>query len=76
MIQLRNVSLWHQWEENVTLLSLLEKNNHIVINIEANVAIRLVLHREAASEDDQTMPSLSELVIKVRLDVLRNVGVV
>ena len=58
------------------LLSLLEKNYHIVIDVEANVAIRLILHRKAASEDDQTMPSLSKLVIKVGLDVLRNVGVV
>ena len=58
------------------LLSLLEKNNHIVIDVEANVAIRLVLHRKTASQNDQTVPSLSELVIKFGLDVFRDVGVV
>ena len=53
--------------------SLLEQNDHVVVNIEADVAVGLILHRETATKDDQAVPSLSKLVIELGLHVLGNV---
>ena len=58
------------------MVSLFKENHHVVVNIQADVAIGLVLHREATSEDDQAVPRLPKLVIELSLDVLRDVRVV
>ena len=56
--------------------SLLEQNDHVVVNIEADVAVGLILHREAATKDDQAVPRLPKLVIELSLHVLGDVRVI
>ena len=48
------------------MISLFEEHDHVVVDIEADVAVGLVLHGEATSEDDQTMPGLSIVIVKLR----------
>ena len=57
-------------------LSLFKEYNHIVVDIEAYVAISLILNRETTSQNDQAMPGLAKFVVEFRLNVLGNIGVV
>ena len=58
------------------LLSLFEEDDHVVVNVEANVAISLILNREATSQNDQAMPGLAKFVVEFRLHVLGDIGIV
>ena len=53
--------------------SLFKEDDHVVVDVEADVAVGLVLHGEAAAQDDQAVPRLAEFVIELCLDVLSDI---
>ena len=57
-------------------MSLLEEHDHVVVDVETNVAVSFILHGETASQQAKTMPGLSVSIIELGLDVFGNVGVV
>ena len=56
--------------------SLFKEDNHVVVDVQANVAVGLILHGEAATENDQAVPRLPEFVVELRLHILCDVRVV
>ena len=56
--------------------SLFKQNDHIVVNIQADVAVGLIPDGEAASEDDEAMPGLPKFVVELGLDVFCDIRVV
>ena len=56
--------------------SLLEEHDHVVVDVETNVAVGLVLDAEAAAQQTKAVPRLAVPIIELRLDVLRDVAVV
>ena len=56
--------------------SLFKQNNHVVVNIQADIAVGLILDGKAASENDETMPGLPKFVVEFGLDVFCDIRVV
>ena len=56
--------------------SLFKENDHVVVDVQANVAVGLILYGEAATENDQAVPRLPEFVVELRLHILCDVRVV
>ena len=57
-------------------MSLLEEHDHVVVDVEADVAVSFVLNGETASKQAETMPGLPISIIELGLDVLGNVRVI
>ena len=58
------------------LSSLFKEHDHVVVDVQADVAVGLVLHREATSQDDQAVPRFTEFVIEFSFDILSNIRVI
>ena len=56
--------------------SLFKEHDHVVVNVEADVAVSLILHRETAAQNDQTVPRFAEFVIEFSFDILSNIRVI
>ena len=57
-------------------MSLFKEHNHIVVDVHADVAVRLILNRETAPKQAQTVPRLVIPVVELSLYVLRDVRIV
>ena len=57
-------------------LSLLKNNDHVVVNIQTNVAAGFVLNTEATSKQAQAMPRLAVLGVEFSFDEFGHVAVI
>ena len=56
--------------------SLFKNDNHIVVDVETDVAVGFILNTKATSKQTKTMPRLSILSIELGLDVFCHIAVV
>lgn len=58
------------------MYSLFEEDDHVIVDVHANIAVRFVLYGEAATQQAQAMPCFSIFAVEFSFDVFSNVRVV